>query len=119
MIACSPKINDAGVDYFAQANELKAATDSIQLAIKEDLQNLRQQRNSLMVQGKALTEAELTFIDEVNDIIDIQGKLQAYQADITKSEGAYEPNGKELLYLNQQANQLITQIQQKITKLKK
>lgn len=119
MVACTPKIKDAGVDYFAQANELKAATETIQLGIKEDIQNLRQERNNLMVQGRTLTEKELTFIDGVNDIIAEQGKLQAYQDDISKSESAYEPNGKELLYLNKQANQLVKQIQKKIAKLKK
>jgi len=119
MVACTSKIKDAGVDYFAQANELKAATEAIQLSIKEVIQNLRQERNSIMVQGRTLTETELTFIDGVNDIIAEQGKLQAYQDDIFKSESAYEPNGKELLYLNKQANQLVKQIQKKIAKLKK
>ena len=119
MVACTPKIKDARVDYFAQANELKAATETIQLSIKEELQQLREQRNNVMVQGKTLTETELTFIDGVNEIIGEQSKLQAYQDDISKSEDAYEPNGKELLYLNKQANQLIKQIQQKIAKLKK
>ena len=116
---CSSSIKDAGVDYFAQANELKAATETIQLSIKEDFQNLRQQRNNIKVQGRALTETELAFIDGVNDLIAEQGKLQAYQDDIAKSEDAYEPNGKELLYLNEQANQLVKQIQKKIAKLKK
>lgn len=117
-MACSPTIKDVGVDYFAQANDLKAATTAIQLSIKDDLQNLRQQRNNIMVQGRALTETELAFIDGVNDIIAEQNKLQAYQDDIAKSEDAYEPNGKELLYLNEQANQLVKQIQKKIAKLK-
>lgn len=119
MVACTPKIKDAGVDYFAQADELKTTTDSIQLSIKEDLQSLREQRNSIMVQGRALTETELTFIDGVNEIIADYGTFQAYQDDIAKSEDAYEPNGKELHYLNKQANQLIKQIQKKIAKLKK
>ncbi len=119
MVACSPKIKDTGVDAFAKANALKAATESIQLSIKEDIQKLRQERNNIMVQGKALTETELAFIDGVNAILEDQGKLQAYQTDIAKSEEAYEPNGKELLYLNEQANQLVNQIQQKIKKLRK
>lgn len=119
VVACSPKINEARIDFFTQADELKIATDSIQLIIKEDLQNFRQQRNNIMVQGRSLTETELGFIDSVNDIMEDQGKLQAYQADIAKSEDAYEPNGKELLYLNRQAHQLVTQIQKKIAKLKK
>ncbi|GEM_PF-2582021 len=119
LIACTPKIKDAGVDYFAQAEALKVSTDSIQLTIKDALQNLREERNSIMVQGRALTEKELAFIDGVNVIIADYGKFQAYQDDIAKSEDAYEPNGKELLYLNKQANQLIKQIQKKIAKLKK
>lgn len=119
LVACTPKIKDAGIDYFTQANILKTATDSIQLSIKEDVQNLRVERNNIMVQGRTLTEKELTFIDGVNEIIAEQGQFQAYQDDIAKSEDAYEPNGKELLYLNEQANQLIKQIQKKIAKLKK
>lgn len=119
VVACSPKIKDAGVDYFAKANELKATTESIQLSIKETIQQLRQERNNIMVQGTALTESELAFIDGVNAIMEDQGKLQAYQADIAKSEDAYEPNGKELLYLNEQANQLVNKIQKKIKKLRK
>lgn len=119
LVACTPKIKDAGIDYFAQANTLKIATDSIQLNIKEDVQNLRLERNNIMVQGRTLTEKELSFIDGVNEIIGEQGRFQAYQDDIAKSEDAYEPNGKELLYLNEQANQLIKQIQKKIAKLKK
>jgi len=71
-----------------------------------------------MVQGRTLTEKELTFIDGVNEIIADQGEFQAYQEDIAKSTNAYEPNGKELLYLNEQANQLIKKIQKKIAKLK-
>lgn len=118
MVACTPKIKDAGIDYFAQATALKATTDSIQLSIKEDLQNLRTERNSIMVQGRTLTEKELAFIDGVNEIIADQGKFQEYEDDIAKSEDAYEPNGKELLYLNEQANQLVKQIQKKIAKLK-
>jgi len=118
LVACTPKIKDAGVDYFAQADTLKIATDSIQLSIKEAVQNLRVERNNIMVQGRALTAQELTFIDEVNEIIADQGKFFEYQDDIAKSEDAYEPSGKELLYLNEQANQLIKKIQKKIAKLK-
>ena len=86
--------------------------------LKEELQQLRERRNSIMVQGRALTESELAFIDDVNEIIESQGQLDDYLEDITRSEEAYEPNGRELLYLNEQANQLIKQIQQKIAKLK-
>lgn len=119
VMACSPKIKDAGADAFVKADALKAATESIQLSIKAEIQQLREERNNIMVQGKALTERELAFIDGVNAIMEDQGKLQAYQADIAKSEDAYEPNGKELLYLNEQANQLVNKIQQKIKKLRK
>jgi len=34
-------------------------------------------------------------------------------------EAAYEPNGKELLYLNEQANKLVKKIQKKVLKLTK
>lgn len=115
---CTPKVKDAGTVYFAQAETLKLETESIQQAIKEDFQNLRQRRNNIMVQGRALTESELTFIDRVNELIEQQGKLDKYLEDIARSEEAYGPNGKELLYLNEQANQLIKQIQQQISKLK-
>ena len=118
LVACSPKVKDAGVDYFTQADSLKTATESILLSIKEDFQNVRNQRNNIMVQGRTLTETELTFIESVNELMEDQGKLQDYQDEIFKSEEAYEPNGKELLYLNEQANQLAKQIQQKLAKLK-
>ena len=117
-MACTPKVKDAGTAYFAQADALKTETASIQQSIKEDLETLLQQRNSIMVQGRALTESELAFIDGVNGILESQDRLGQYLEDITKSEDAYEPNGKELLYLNEQANQLIKQIQNKILKLK-
>lgn len=118
LVACSPKVKDAGVDYFAQADSLKTATDSILLSIKEDFQNVRNQRNNIMVQGRTLTETELIFIESVNELMEDQGKLQDYQDEIFKSEEAYEPNGKELLYLNEQANQLAKKIQKKLAKLK-
>ncbi len=116
--ACSPKVKDAGVDYFAQADALKAESEAIQLSLKDTIQNLHQERNAIMVQGRTLTETELKFVEEVNDILTIQGKYHQFQDDIFKSEEAYEPNGKELLYLNEQALKLAKQIQKKVIKLR-
>lgn len=115
--ACTPKIQEASADYIKQATALKTETHNIQQSFKETIQNLRQQRNNIMVQGRALTEAELLFIDKVNEIISDQGELDRYLADIDKSENAYDLNGKELLYLNQQANQVAKKIQKKIQKI--
>lgn len=116
--ACSPKVKDAGVDYFAKAETLKAESEAIQLSLKDTIQTLHQERNGIMVQGRTLTEAELKFVEEVNDILTIQGKYHQFQDDIFKSEEAYEPNGKELLYLNEQALKLAKQLQKKISKLR-
>lgn len=114
--ACAPKIKDTGVDYFAKAAALKAASETIQLSIKDTIQSLHQERNAIMVQGRTLTAEELAFVEKVNDILTIQGKYHQFQDDIAKSEDAYEPNGKELLYLNEQALKLAKQLQQKISK---
>ncbi len=114
---CTQKVKEASIDYFAQANALKTETLEIQQRLVPHLQNLRQQRNSIMIQGRPLTEAEITFIDQVNELIEIQGDLSRYLEDIDRSENAYEPNGQELLYLNQQANTLTKKIQKKIESL--
>lgn len=114
--ACSPKIKDAEVDYFAKATALKAESEAIQLSIKDTIQSLHQERNAIMVQGRTLTAQELKFVETVNDILTIQGKYHQFQDDIAKSEDAYEPNGKELLYLNEQALKLAKQVQKKLSK---
>lgn len=119
LFACTPKIQEASTADFDKANTLKAETESIQLSIEESLQELRNQRNGIMVQGRALTKSELKFIEDVDEIMEDQVQLKAYQTDIANSEGAYEPNGKELLYLNEQANKLVKKIQKKILKLTK
>lgn len=116
--ACSPKLKDAGVDYFAKAEALKVESEAIQLSIKDTIQSLHQERNAIMVQGQTLTAKELEFVEKVNDILTIQGKYHQFQDDIAKSEDAYEPNGKELLYLNEQALKLAKQIQKRLTKLR-
>lgn len=117
-MACSPKNPATAMDYFGEATKLKAATQAIQQGFKEDLQTLRNHRNGIMVQGRTLTDAELKLIEGVNEIISDNGEFNRYLEDIDKSENAYEPNGQELLYLNQQANKLAKQIQKKITTIK-
>jgi len=117
IFACTPKLQEISTADFNKANSLKAETAEILLSLKEVVQDLRNQRNGIMVQGRALTKAELKFMEEVDGIMEDQVQLEAYQADITKSEGAYEPNGKELLYLNEQANKLVKKIQKKVEKL--
>jgi len=117
LFACTPKIQEASNADFDQANSLKAETEDLLLSLKEVIQDLGNQRNGIMVQGRALTKAELKYIEDVDDIMTDQVQLEAYQADIVKSESAYEPNGKELLYLNEQANKLVKQIQNKIQQL--
>lgn len=119
IFACTPKIQEANPADFEKANSIKAETEGIQLDIKEALQNLTSERNGIMVQGRELTDAELKFTEKVDEILAIESQLQAFQKDIATSEGAYEPNGKELLYLNEQANKLVKRIQKKIQKLNK
>ena len=119
IFACTPKIQEASPADFAKANSLKAETESIQLGIKEALQNLTNERNNITVQGRALTDSEIKFTEKVTEIMKSQEQLQAFQKDIAKSEDAYEPNGKELLYLNEEANQLVKKMQKKILKLTK
>jgi len=119
IFSCTPKIQEATPADFEKANILKAETEGIQLSIKETVQNLISERNGIMVQGRELTPAEIKFTEKVDEVIEDQGQLEAYQKDITTSEGAYEPNGKELLYLNEQANKLVKKIQKKILKLTK
>jgi len=117
--ACTPKIQEASTIDFDKANSLKSETAELQLSIKDALQDLLNQRNNIRVQGRALTDGELKYIDNVEEIMADQEKLEAFQDDIIKSEGAYEPNGKELLYLNEQANKLVKKIQKKVLKLTK
>ena len=114
LAACTQKVKEASIDYFAQANALKTETLDIQQSMSTDFQYLRQQRNSIMIQGRALTEAEVSFIEEVNQLIEAQSNLNRYLEDIDYAENAYEPNGQELLYLNQQANTLVKDIQKKV-----
>ncbi len=117
--ACTPKIQEASTIDFDKANSLKSETAELQLSIKDALQNLTNERNNIMVQGRALTNTEQKFIEGVDKIEANQVKLTAFQNDITNSESAYEPNGKELLYLNEQANKLAKQIQKQVLKLTK
>lgn len=119
LFACTPKIQEANPADFEKANSLKMETEGIEISIKEALQNLTNERNGIMVQGRELTPAELKFMDKVDEILEDQAQLEAYQKDIATSEGAYEPNGKELLYLNEQANKLVKKVQKKIQKLSK
>ncbi len=119
LFACTPKIQEANPADFEIANSFKAETEAIQLSIKETLQNLTNERNGIMVQGRELTTTEFKFIDKVDEVLEDQAQLEAYQKDIATSESAYEPNGKELLYLNEQANKLVKKIQKKILKLTK
>ncbi len=119
LFACTPKIQEASTADFDKANSLKSETADILLSLKEVIEDLDNQRSGIMVQGRELTKAELKFIEDVDDILGDQAHLEAYQADIAKSESAYEPNGKELLYLNEQSNKLVKKIQKKIQKLSK
>ena len=79
-------------------------TSNSQTVAPTDMAVMLRLDGSLTYNGKAVKQSE------------IKRKIQA---DIAKSESAYEPNGKELLYLNEQANKLVTKIQKKIQKLSK
>ena len=117
LFSCTSKLQKSAPDPFAESASLKSETLGLMKEVEQGLNVLEQTRNGVMVQGRALTEAEMAFIDGVGVLLAEQKKLIDYLQDIEQSENAYAPNAEELLYLNQQANQLVKQMLGKINEL--
>jgi uncharacterized protein (DUF3084 family) len=113
MLACSSQTNKAANRDLKEAKQLNELTKKYYASIKTDLKNLEQQRNNIMIQGRALKASELAFIDEVDQLLADQNDLNELLTSIQKMDYSIV-NAQKLLTLNQKALQVATQIQTKI-----
>ncbi|MEO0338685.1 MAG: hypothetical protein AAF242_05675 [Bacteroidota bacterium] len=122
LLSCSPKVDQTSEIYLSKALNLLSETLKTEEALKPLLANLEQEKNSIQIQGRALSEEEMQRIAAIDqlqkDYADWDAKLiliPGFETQIRgdRAAGYQTPNNlkaKELYELQQKSRETLGKI---------
>ena len=116
IFACTPRPQTGDVNW-SNIQELNSKALTIGQKVKPILEDLEQKRNSINIQGRALTEQEIQFVEEVEKLMSRFGDWDQKRINLPDFEEKFEGNLNSLFKSEQASLDTIQAIQKAVQSL--